>query len=105
MTNLLYKMERYDIQEIHLTGYHHCMKVVVDDEGSKRVKVESGVPQGTVFGSLMFLCHINDIPDLVQSQVRLFADHCLLYRSIKPSKDHGLLHNYLHELENGPLST
>ena len=52
------------------------MKVVVEGEQSKSVTVESWVPQGTVLGPLMFLCHINDLPDVVRSQVRLFADDC-----------------------------
>lgn len=56
------------------------MKTVVKGEKSDDVKVDSGVPQGTVLGPLMFLCHINDLPDTVKSQVRLFADDCLLYR-------------------------
>ena len=68
------------------------MKVVVESEQSKSVTVESGVPQGTVrLGPLMFLCHINDLPDVVRSQVRLFADDCLLYRQIKSNEDHVLL--------------
>ena len=50
------------------------MNVVVEGEHSDSAYVESGVPQGTVFGPLMFLCHINDLPDCVKSQVRLFAD-------------------------------
>jgi hypothetical protein len=45
-------------------------------------------PQGTVLGSIMFLCHINDLPDCVNSSVRLFADDCLLYRTIKKEEDH-----------------
>ena len=53
----------------------------------------------TVLGPLMVLCHINDLPDSVQSQVRLFADDCLLYRPIKSPKDHELLQNDLRELE------
>ena len=75
------------------------MKVVVEGEQSKSVTVESGVPQGTVLGPLMFLCHINDLPDVVRSQVRLFADDCLLYRQIKSNEDHVLLQKDLTELE------
>ena len=47
----------------------------------------------------MFLCHINDLPDCVKSQVRLFADDCLIYRQIKTQKDHQILQNDLKELE------
>ena len=47
----------------------------------------------------MFLCHINDLPDTVKSQVRLFADDCLLYRQIKSQTDHTTLQNDLIELE------
>ena len=32
---------------------------------------------------ILVLCHINDLPGAVKSTVRLFADDCLLYRSIK----------------------
>ena len=62
------------------------MRVVVEGEHAKSVYVESGVPQGTVLGPLLFLCHINDLPDSVSSSVRLFADDCLLYRTIKTSE-------------------
>ena len=75
------------------------MNVVVKGEHSESAPVESGVPQGTVFGPLMFLCHINDLPDTVKSQVRLFADDCLLYRQIKSQTDHSILQNDLIELE------
>ena len=47
----------------------------------------------------MFLCHINDLPDAVKSSVRLFADDCLLYRTIKSQKDHEILQQDLKNLE------
>ena len=61
------------------------MRVIVENEASAETTVHSGVPQGTVLGPLLFLVHINDLPDRVRSSiVRLFADDCLLYRTTKP---------------------
>ena len=55
--------------------------------------------RGTVLGPLMFLGHINDLPDSVTSSVRLFADVCLLYRTIKQEYDHQALQKDLKNLE------
>jgi hypothetical protein len=63
------------------------MRVVLEREKSSEVTVDSGVPQGTVLGPILVLCLINDLPDAVKSQVRLFADNCLLYRPINSQKD------------------
>ena len=71
------------------------MNVVCDGEYSESESVKSGVPQDTVLGPLMFLCHINDLPDCVKSQVRLFADDYLLYRAIKSPRDKEMLQNDL----------
>jgi hypothetical protein len=53
----------------------------------------------TVLGPIMFLCHMNDLPDCVNSSVRLFADNCLLYRTIKKEEDHLTLQADLKHLE------
>ena len=76
------------------------MRIIVEGEASEEATVHSGVPQGTVLGPLLFLCHINDLPDRVRSSiVRLFADDCLLYRTIRNVQDHLLLQEDLRQLE------
>ncbi len=59
---------------VFLKNRNHC--VVVDRAKSELVSVDYGVPQGTVLGSILFLLYINDLPDMVSSHVRLFADDC-----------------------------
>jgi hypothetical protein len=75
------------------------MRVVDEGEHSDNAHVDSGVPQDTVLGPLLFLCHINDLPECVKSQVRLFADDCLLYREIKSQQGHQTLQEDLTSLE------
>ena len=69
---LLHKMEQYgEDGNINTSDFltNRKMKVVVNGEESEAVNVDSGVPQGTVLGPLLFLCHINDLPDAVKSRV------------------------------------
>ena len=55
--------------------------------GGPSIDVVSGVPQGTVLGPLLFLLHIYDLPSVVSSNVRLFANDCLIYINIKNMQD------------------
>ena len=52
-------------------------QVVLDGQESSPVKVTPGVPQGTILAPLLFLCYINDLPDQVESIVRLYTDDVL----------------------------
>ena len=101
---LLHKLDHYGIRGPILDWIQNFltkrkMRVVLEGEQSEEVAVDSGVPQGTVLGPLLFLCHINDLPDSVKSTVRLFADDCLLYREIRTIQDHHILQSDLQELE------
>ena len=89
---LLSKLKHYGIDKNIWQWISNFLKnrkqcVVVDGISSSPVDVDSGVPQGTVLGPILFLLHINDLPSIVSSKVRLFADDCLIYKQIKNNND------------------
>ena len=67
--------------------------------------MDSGVPQGTVLGPILFLLHRNDLPSIVSSKVRLFADDCLIYRQIKSNNDQIELQRDLNLIESWGVKT
>lgn len=72
--------------------------VIVNGMKSSPAEVTSGVPQGSVLGPLLFLIFINDITDGVFSNMRLFADDCVLYRTICRTEDSGVLQQDLERI-------
>ena len=67
---------------------NRSQRVILENSRSSLFHVTSGVPQGTVFGPVLFLVYINDLPDSIShSTLRLFADDCLLYKTIQSSQD------------------
>ena len=68
-------------------NYSDSEEVVIDGTKSTPSPVSPGVPQGTVLGPLLFLAYINDMPEGIQSTVKLFADDSPLYRKISSKRD------------------
>ena len=63
--------------------------MILNGSKSGEAPVQSGVPQGSVLGPLLFLLFINDLPNYVspESTTRMFADDCALYRPIHTDQD------------------
>ena len=61
--------------------------MVLEGAKSEEIKVTSGVPQGSVLGPILFTIFINDLPRVVDSHVRLFADDCIVYRPVTKNED------------------
>ena len=62
-------------------SYLHNRKQRVSLNGfnSDYSEIESGVPQGSVLGPLLFLVYINDLEKNLKSNVKFFADDTMLY--------------------------
>ena len=91
---LLYKLELYGIRgSLHswISSFlgNRSQQVLLDGVTSLSAPVQSGVPQGSALGPLLLLLFINDLPEYISSKstARLFADDCILYRTIETESD------------------
>ena len=76
---LLFKLHHYGIKGGTLRWIQSFLddrsqNVLLNGVKSDNIPVSSGVPQGSVLGPILFLAYINDLPEQVKSNVRLFAD-------------------------------
>ena len=66
--------------ESFLQDRYQC--VVINGQSSKWQNANAGVPQGSVLGPLFFLIFINDLPQGLHSNVKLFVDDTSLFSVI-----------------------
>ena len=85
---LLYKLksmgisgELYNLLENYLSG--RFQRVVLNGQTSSLRPVLASVPQGSILGPLLFLVYINDLPDGLKSNTKLFADDTSLFIIVK----------------------
>ena len=67
-----------------LTNYlhEHYQRVVLNGQTSLWELLKSRVPQGLILGPLFFLIHINDLPDNVKSNYKIFVDDISLFYKV-----------------------
>ena len=93
--HLLLKLNRNGIDgQLHLWFRNFLtnrkQRVLIHGSYSDWSPVTSGVPQGSILGPVMFLIYVNDIPDIITSTAKLFADDTKIYRQINNVEDEDL---------------
>ena len=63
--------------ENYLSGRYQ--RVVLNGQKSSWRSVLAGVPQGSILGPLLFLIYINDLPNDLKSNAKLFVDDTRLF--------------------------
>ena len=85
---LIFKLKQNGISGCLLKlfeNYLHDRKqrVTLNGSFSEYSKIESGVPQGSVLGPLLFLIYINDLEKNIKSKIKFFADDTMLFSIVK----------------------
>ena len=89
---LLYKLrsmgisgDLYKLLENYLSG--RLQRVVLNGQTSSWRPVLAGVPQGSILGPLLCLIYINDLPNELKSNAKLFADDTSLFTIVKDENE------------------
>ena len=96
---VLFKLKRlglsgkyYRLIKSFLRNRHQ--RVVLNGQSSKWSSIKAGVPQESILGPLLFLAYINDLPNGLLSNSKLFADDTSIFSVVK---DHLSSSNKLNE--------
>ena len=77
--------ELFKLLESYLTG--RFQRVVLNGHTSSWRPILAGALQGSILGSLLFLVYINDFPNGLISNAKLFADDTSLFTIAKDKNE------------------
>ena len=85
---LIFKLKQNCVSGNQLTFFQNYLnnrkqRVVLNGSYSNYSTIESGVPQGSVLGPLLFLIYINDLERNTKSNIKFFADDTMLFSIVK----------------------
>ena len=103
-SKLILKLHTYGIRNSTLRWIQAFLnkrkqRIVFEDEESDSIPVTTGVAQCSVLGPILFLVYINDLPQDIVSQVRLFADDTAIYLKLATEHDSDILQKDLDRLQ------
>ena len=80
-------------------------QVAIGGVASSQLKVESGVPQGSILGRLLFIFFINDMFECIsqKTDIALYANDTKIWREIIISEDHFILQSDIDKLFAGSI--
>ena len=67
------------LQLIQSFLHNRRQRVALNGQSSSWLSIRADVPQGSVLGPLLFLIYINDLPEGLISEVKLFVDDTSLF--------------------------
>ena len=86
--------ELYDLLQNYLSG--RLQRSILNGQTSPWRPILAGVPQGSILGPLFFLIYINDLPNKLKSNAKLFTDDTSLFTIVKDeNKSANFLNNNL----------
>ena len=102
---LIKKLQAYGISQKMCTWienflYNRKQRVQVNGYFSNWAEVTSGIHQGSVLGPILFVIYINDLSDLVVSDIIMYADDTKMSKEIRSKEDLELVQAGLFRLQD-----